>query len=96
MNEKPVPGFSGEQVFFVGETLLPDSSSSSISVDKKSVFLCRKRPGKTDFSIYRRDVLFGDNQVIVLFTTLYQQVFFIQQVGCSNHLVESGQFFLVQ
>ena len=40
--------------------------------------------------------LLGNYQIIVFLSALYEQVFFIQQVGGGNFLVKCSQFFFVQ
>ena len=48
------------------------------------------------FNIIKVVFLLGNNQVVVLLTALNEQVFFIEQIGSSNYLVESSKLFLVQ
>ena len=50
----------------------------------------------THLNIIKVVFLLGNNQVVVLLTALNEQVFFIEQVGSSNYLIESSKLFLVQ
>ena len=44
----------------------------------------------------RSGFLLSNYQIIVLLTTLNEQVLFIEQVSSSNYLVESCELFLIQ
>ena len=41
-------------------------------------------------------LLFGYNQVVILLSALHKQIFFIQKVSRSNHLVEGFQLLFIE
>lgn len=46
-------------------------------------------------TFFHQLLLFRDNQVIILLTTLYQQILIVQQISSCNNLIESDQLLLV-
>ena len=65
-----------------------------------AIFSQKKKNGcvflHTHLNMIKIVLLLGNNQVVVLLTALNEQVFFIEQVGSSNYLIESSKLFLVQ
>ena len=62
------------------------------------VNLMKKAPRKEGFSVTFLFcfLLLGDEQEVVFLAALHEEVLATEEVGGSDHLVESGQFFFVE